>query len=98
MRSSASEVTVSSFDLRARWAEEMCQREHFQKLMVMVMRTSDKRVAEKYKLLLNYVVKQCDQRQLMETVTAIREDQIKPEEHLFIAQILYGCSNPRNPR
>ena len=32
----------------------------------------------------------CDQRQLMETVTAIREDQIKPEEHLFIAQILYG--------
>ena len=39
----------------------MCQREHFQKLMVMVMRTSDKRVAEKYKLLLNYVVKQCDQ-------------------------------------
>eukprot|EP00928_Gymnodinium_smaydae_P091123 TRINITY_DN74823_c0_g1_i1.p1 TRINITY_DN74823_c0_g1~~TRINITY_DN74823_c0_g1_i1.p1 ORF type:complete len:786 (-),score=219.46 TRINITY_DN74823_c0_g1_i1:44-2260(-) len=84
-------VTKSSSELRYRWAEEMCQSHHFQKLMQMVMRSGDRNIKRLYETLLNYVLKQCDQKKLMETVTSFSLDDITQEERFYISKILYGC-------
>ena len=50
-------IRKSTKDLREYWAEEMTMRDHFQKLMQMVMRSGDRRIKSLYEELLNYVLK-----------------------------------------
>lgn len=90
-------VTKSTYELRFKWSDTMCHKDHFQRLMQMVMRSTDRRIALAYRTLLNFVLKQCDQQRLMDTVTNLREDDIKVEEQLFIAKILYGCLSAVEP-
>jgi len=60
-------VTKSSSELRYKWAEEMTQSHHFQKLMQMVMRSGERRIKFLYEKLLNNVLTRCDQQKLMNT-------------------------------
>ena len=50
--------------------------------------------------LLKHVLQQCDQRELMRTLTGggqWREDLITPEEQFFISNVLYACLSPVKP-
>jgi len=84
-------VTTSLLSLRTQWSEEMCQQHHFQQLMQNVIRSTDKNIAQAYRSLLNHVLRQCDQKKLMITVTTLKEESLNAAEKLFIAKILYGC-------
>ncbi|CAE7569626.1 RYR1, partial [Symbiodinium sp. CCMP2456] len=84
-------VSRSTSEIRRTWAEDMCQSHHFKRLMEMVMQQGDRRVRGLYETLLGFVLKQCDQTRLMETVTSYSEDEISAEERFYIGKILYGC-------
>ncbi|CAE7265603.1 RYR1 [Symbiodinium microadriaticum] len=87
-----------SLELRQHWAEEICQGEKFQRFMQQIIRRKDdRRISGQYRVLMNFVLQQCNQRRLMSTLCAIRDDDLSVDEQVLVAQVLYSCLSNVQP-
>ena len=79
-------------EVRQQWAEEICQGEKFQRFMQqLIRRKDDRRISSQYRVLLNFVLQQCNQRRLMGTLCAIRDDDLSNDELFLVSKVLYSC-------
>ena len=79
-------------EVRQQWAEEICQGDKFQRFMQqLIRRKDDRRISSQYRILMNFVLQQCNQRKLMGTLSAIRDDDLSNDELFLVAQVLYSC-------
>lgn len=79
-------------EVRQQWAEEICQGDKFQRFMQqLIRRKDDRRISSQYRVLMNFVLQQCNQRKLMGTLSAIRDDDLSNDELYLVAQVLYSC-------